>query len=117
MNSVEFPIEIDAAVVPMVQRLIERSGEQGGFLRIGVKGGGCSGFEYVLKIDTKTLASDAVATIAGVEFRCDSKSAVFLAGAKLVHTGNLIGGGFKIVNPNAERECGCGMSFTPRSRN
>jgi len=89
-------------------------GRSEAFLRVGVKGGGCSGLEYVMKLDTVRKPIDLEQEFDGVKVICDAKSAVYLRGSTLEYTGNLIGGGFKFDNPNAGRSCGCGTSFTPR---
>lgn len=83
-------------------------------MRIGVKGGGCGGLEYVLKLDSSRFPLDFEMDAGGILIICDAKSATFLEGATLDYTGNLIGGGFQFANPNASRGCGCGTSFTPK---
>lgn len=108
-----FPITIEPAALDMLRRALSRRGEDGSFVRLGVKGGGCSGFEYLTKLDTVLREGDLVLEIEGMRIVCDPKSARFLEGARLVATGNLLGGGLKFENPNAERSCGCGTSFTP----
>lgn len=114
MNS-NFPVEISDGALNQLKRILERKGEPGQFIRVGVKGGGCSGFEYVTRLDSRRLPIDESTVIEGIEIVCDSKSAEFLRGSTLVFTGNLIGGGFQFENPNAARSCGCGTSFTPKS--
>ena len=109
-----FPVTLTDAAIAQVQRLKAKDGREEAFLRLGVKGGGCSGFEYVMKLDTERRANDLVAQFDGFEAVCDDRSAKFLAGATFHYTGNLMGGGFKFENPNAVRSCGCGTSFTPR---
>jgi iron-sulfur cluster assembly protein len=109
-----FPIVITPAAFAQVKKLLLKDGRPEAFLRLGVKGGGCSGMEYVMKLDTAGKAIDLVLESDGVRIVCDSKSAGFLEGATFDYTGNLIGGGFKFENPNASRSCGCGTSFTPR---
>lgn len=109
-----FPITVTPEALAQVKRLLTKDGRPDAFLRIGVKGGGCSGFEYVFKLDDTLLPIDAVQEMDGVRVVVDGKSAKFLAGSTLVFTGNLIGGGFRLENPNAARSCGCGTSFTPR---
>ncbi|RYG49590.1 iron-sulfur cluster assembly accessory protein [bacterium] len=109
-----FPLLVTDRAVAQIRRLIQRDGREGVFLRLGVKGGGCSGFEYVSKLDTVRKGIDIEAEYDGIKVVVDAKSAVFLRGATFDHTGNLIGGGFKFENPNAARSCGCGTSFTPR---
>jgi len=111
-----FPVTITPAAVPHLKRALAKDGREGAFIRIGVKGGGCVGFEYVLKADDQPKAIDLATEVEGVRVVCDSKSAVYLDGAALDYTGNLIGGGFKFENPNADRSCGCGTSFTVKPR-
>ena len=110
----DFPVTITASAIREVQRLVKRDGREGVFLRLGVKGGGCSGLEYLMTLDTVRKPNDSEIAIDGVTIVCDAKSAKFLTGSTFNYTGNLIGGGFKFDNPNAERSCGCGTSFTPR---
>lgn len=109
-----FPVTITAAALAQVKRIVAKDGRDGVFLRLGVKGGGCSGFEYLMKLDTESKTIDQAITIDGVTIVCDSKSAKFLEGSTFDYTGNLIGGGFQFTNPNAARSCGCGTSFTPK---
>jgi iron-sulfur cluster assembly protein len=109
-----FPVRLDERALLQVRRLLEKDGRPEAFLRVGVKGGGCSGFEYVMRLETRHTPYDVEADFDGVKVVCDAKSAVYLRGATLVYTGNLIGGGFKFENPNAGRSCGCGTSFTPK---
>lgn len=114
MTEAQFPVTLSPQAIERVKKLVDKDGREGVFLRLGVKGGGCSGMEYVLKLDTEPKKIDLEIELGGVKFVCDSKSAKFLQGATLEYTGNLIGGGFKFENPNADRSCGCGTSFTPR---
>jgi len=110
----EFPISIDSKALEHAKRWFLRKSEEGSFIRLGVKGGGCSGFEYLIIIDNRKLAIDREIVVDGVPFRMDFKSAEFLKGSNLVYSGNLLGGGLKFENPNAGRSCGCGTSFTPK---
>ncbi len=110
----QFPVTITEQALKQLQRIFEKHAAENTFLRIGVKGGGCSGLEYVLKLDTNKKPYDIEDVQGGLPIVCDSKSAVYLQGATLDYTGNLIGGGFKFDNPNAKRGCGCGTSFTPK---
>jgi iron-sulfur cluster assembly protein len=112
----EFPLTVSAAAVEQIKRLLAKDGRPDAFLRVGVKGGGCSGFEYVLKLDVKRTPFDLDLEVDGVRVVSDSKSAPYLQGSSLEYTGNLIGGGFKVENPNAAKSCGCGSSFTPKPR-
>lgn len=110
----EFPITISEKAITQLKRLLAKDGRPEAFLRVGVKGGGCSGLEYVMKLDTNRKPIDLSQSFDGVEVICDAKSAVYLRGSTLEYTGNLIGGGFKFENPNAGRSCGCGTSFMPK---
>ncbi|HEY0867803.1 MAG TPA: iron-sulfur cluster assembly accessory protein [Fimbriimonas sp.] len=116
MKTSTFPITITEAAENRVRQLLKKDGRENAFLRLGVKGGGCSGMEYVMKFDDRELPGDLVLELDGLIVRCDAKSAVFLEGATFDFTGNLMSGGFKFDNPNADRSCGCGTSFTPKDR-
>ena len=110
-----FPIAITDAALAQIKRIVTKDGREGVFLRLGVKGGGCSGFEYRMELDTVRRPIDIELVVDEITVVCDSKSAKFLQGATFNYTGNLIGGGFQFENPNAARSCGCGTSFTPKS--
>ncbi len=112
----KFPIEVTERAAAQVKRLLQKENDPGAFLRLGVKGGGCSGLEYLMKIDRNARSNDLILELDGVKIVCDPKSATFLGGSVFDFTGNLIGGGFKFENPNAARTCGCGTSFTPRKK-
>lgn len=112
----EFPVSISDGALAQARRMLSRSQSESSFLRLGIKGGGCSGFEYFIQVDERRLPNDLTTVIDGVEFVCDAKSAEFLFGSTLVASGNLIGGGLKFENPNAARSCGCGSSFTPKPK-
>ncbi|MBI5214196.1 MAG: iron-sulfur cluster insertion protein ErpA [Ignavibacteriae bacterium] len=80
-------------------------------LRIGVKGGGCSGFSYVLGFDNEQHHYDKVLQSNGVTIYIDEKSLMYLAGTELDFQDGLNGKGFVFNNPNAAKTCGCGSSF------
>ncbi|UOE41252.1 iron-sulfur cluster assembly accessory protein [Chryseobacterium suipulveris] len=82
------------------------------YIRVGVKSGGCSGLEYVLKFDNKKEETDQVFEDNGVKIVVDKKSILYLAGTTLDFSGGLNGKGFVFNNPNASRTCGCGESFS-----
>jgi iron-sulfur cluster assembly protein len=88
--------------------------EEGGecALRVGVKGGGCSGLSYFLVLDKEARPDDNVLESNGVKVYLDSKSALYLQGTELDFTDGLQGTGFTFNNPNAQRTCGCGSSFS-----
>jgi len=82
------------------------------FLRVGVKGGGCSGLSYVMDFDTNLDATDEVINLSnGLRVVIDRKSILYLFGTELNYSDGLNGKGFEWVNPNASRTCGCGESF------
>ncbi len=81
------------------------------YLRIGVKGGGCSGLSYSLGFDGERRETDEVLEINGVQILVDAKSLFYLDGTELDYTDGLNGRGFVFNNPNAVRTCGCGSSF------
>ena len=112
----EFPVQLTERAVEQARKLAARDARPDAFIRLGVKGGGCSGLEYIIRMDTRSLPLDKEAVFEGVRIVCDVKSAQYLKGSTLEYTGNLIGGGFRFDNPNAERSCGCGTSFTLKSK-
>ena len=82
------------------------------FLRMGVKGGGCSGMSYSLEFDTEITPHDREFDVDGVKVVCDKKSYLYLAGTTLDYVQQGLTGGFTFVNPNAKSSCGCGTSFS-----
>lgn len=82
------------------------------YIRVGVKSGGCSGLEYVLKFDNAISETDQVFEDNDVKIIIDKKSILYLAGTVLEYSGGLNGKGFIFNNPNASRTCGCGESFS-----
>jgi len=81
-------------------------------LRVGVKGGGCSGLSYVMDFDDKKEITDEVVILSdGLRVVIDKKSLLYLFGTELNYSDGLNGKGFEWVNPNASRTCGCGESF------
>mgnify|MGYP000923645450 FL=1 len=82
------------------------------FIRVGVKGGGCSGLSYDLSFDDKLNEGDQEFEDKGVKIVCDKKSFLYLLGTELDYSGGLNGKGFTFNNPNASRTCGCGESFS-----
>lgn len=82
------------------------------FIRVGVKSGGCSGLSYDLKFDKEQQDEDKVFEDNGVKIIVDKKSFLYLIGTTLEYSGGLNGTGFVFNNPNANRTCGCGESFS-----
>jgi iron-sulfur cluster assembly protein len=81
-------------------------------LRVGVKGGGCSGLSYVMDFDDNIDPTDEIVEVdGGLKILIDRKSMLYLYGTELEYSDGLNGKGFQFVNPNASRTCGCGESF------
>ena len=99
------------------KKVIELMNEDGfdttkDFVRVGVKSGGCSGLSYDLKFDKDQSEGDKVFEDNGVRIIVDKKSFLYLIGTTLEYSGGLNGSGFVFNNPNANRTCGCGESFS-----
>jgi len=101
----------DTAAVK-VKDLIEAEGEEGLALRVAVRPGGCSGFSYEMFFDSEVAADDVTVDYSGVRVVVDPSSAQLLEGATLDYKDGLNQAGFSINNPNAQRTCGCGQSFS-----
>ena len=82
------------------------------FIRVGVDGGGCSGLSYKLEFDNQLKEGDQMFEDKGIKIVVDRKSFLYLIGTELEYTGGLNGKGFIFNNPNANRTCGCGESFS-----
>ena len=95
-----------------VRSLIEQEGVADLALRVAVRPGGCSGFSYEMFFDTDVADDDNLIDYSGVKVVVDASSAELLQGATLDYKDGLQGAGFAIDNPNAERSCGCGKSFS-----
>jgi len=124
MSTIELEISADQVIDPVVtftdtavkqmQRALERKG--GSFIRIGVKGGGCSGLSYVFKPDSEFDELDRTWVLdVGLRIVTDARSTKFIDGMTVDYdVKNLMEGGYKFDNPNATKSCGCGTSFTPK---
>ncbi len=93
-------------------RLMEDEGKDGYFIRVGVQGGGCSGLMYQLTFDNLESEEDKAFEDNGMKVVVDKKSFLYLIGTTLDFSGGLNGKGFVFKNPNADRTCGCGESFS-----
>jgi iron-sulfur cluster assembly protein len=107
-------INITDAAATQVHGLLERQEKPGAMLRVFVAGGGCSGFQYGMTLEEEPMEGDQQFSINGVGVIIDPRSAQYLDGANIDFVDNIMGGGFKIDNPNAASSCGCGTSFTPK---
>lgn len=90
----------------------EDNAGENAFIRVGVKGGGCSGLMYQLDFDNEIKEGDKQLEDNGITVVVDKKSMLYLVGTELDYQGGLNGKGFIFKNPNAERTCGCGESFS-----
>ncbi len=105
-------IALTQAAAQEVRRLMEKEQKPNLGLRVGVKGGGCSGMSYVLALDDATPKQyDSVFEQEGIKLLVDAKSHLYLDGMTVDYKTNLMGGGFEFNNPNAKKSCGCGTSF------
>ena len=95
-----------------VSELIKAEGDDDLALRVAVRPGGCSGFSYEMYFDTELGEGDTKATFGDVQVVVDPSSAMLLDGATLDYSDGLQSAGFAIDNPNAQRSCGCGQSFS-----
>lgn len=105
-------VTLTEAAIKEVKRLMNVQGLTEGGLRLGVKGGGCSGLSYTINFDDKIGPYDTVYEVDGVKVIVDAKSAIYLQGTRLDFQKDLMSGSFKFVNPNAQKTCGCGESFS-----
>jgi len=108
------PITLSDTALEHVKKLRDDCGGENLCLRIGVKQGGCSGLSYHMdfeKEDNVTADDMVMEYDGGFKLVCDPKSLLYLFGMQLDYSHELIGGGFKFLNPNAENSCGCGKSF------
>ena len=105
-------IELTERATEKVGELITAEGEAGLALRVAVRPGGCSGFSYEMFFDTEFASDDVEQSWGDVKVVVDPSSAQLLTGATLDYKDGLNDAGFSINNPNAQRTCGCGQSFS-----
>jgi len=105
-------IQLSDRAIDKIKSILREEKKEGFNLRIGIKGGGCSGFTYVMYFDDKRQEADQLFSFDEVNVVVDSKSLVYLSGAEIDYTDGLNGSGFVFNNPNVSRTCGCGNSFS-----
>ena len=105
-------IQLTESAQKEVKRLLADHKKPEAFLRAAVKTGGCSGFSYDAQFDDKITEHDRVFDNNGVKVVSDIKSLLYLDGMTIDYSGELVGGGFRFLNPKATGTCGCGTSFT-----
>lgn len=103
-------IEITQAAAEEIAKQRDKRGTPNAMIRIGVRGGGCTGFTYVFEWADEVRAKDQVFSAYGVSIVVDPKSLVYLGGMTLDFVRGMMGHGFKFNNPNAKGSCGCGES-------
>jgi iron-sulfur cluster assembly accessory protein len=104
-------IVMTAKAVEMVKDAMQREGLAGYGIRIGVMGGGCSGFQYSMDFENSPKDGDVTLEQDGVKLYVDAMSSMYLQGVTVDYVVGLQGAGFKFNNPNAKSTCGCGSSF------
>jgi iron-sulfur cluster assembly protein len=107
----EARIELTPKAVEMAKKAIARRAQPTAGLRLGVRGGGCSGASYVIEFAEKSRDRDKVFDFDGLKVIVDPKSLVYLRGSVLDYEVKLMSHGFKFLNPNEKKGCGCGESF------
>lgn len=105
-------LAITPQAIKEIKRLMAEEGDDALYLRLGVEPGGCSGLSYAMGFDTKKTDTDRVFEFDGVQTLVDAKALLYMAGTTLDYAGGMMGGGFKFINPKAQRSCGCGSSFS-----
>ena len=98
--------------IEMVKDAMQREGLAGYGIRVGVMGGGCSGFQYSMDFEEKAKDGDFTIRQEGITLFVDSMSSMYLQGVTIDYVQGLQGAGFKFDNPNAKNTCGCGSSFS-----
>lgn len=98
--------------IEKVKEVMNREGLKNGGLRVSIVGGGCSGFQYNLGLDDSPREDDTIIEQGGVKLFLDPISQQYVYGTTIDYVNGLHGAGFKFVNPNAARTCGCGSSFS-----
>jgi iron-sulfur cluster assembly protein len=105
-------LALTETAVKQVKQLMEAQKLENVYLRMGVKGGGCSGLSYSLEFDNEIGPHDKKFDIDGVQVVCDKKSYLYLNGTTLDYVTQGLTGGFTFLNPQAKSSCGCGTSFS-----
>lgn len=106
-------ITVTESAKSQLEKLMSESNlDESYFLRVGVKGGGCAGFSYLLDFDNNFKEGDELFEDSGIRVVCDKMSLLYIFGTELHFSGGLNGKGFEWKNPNANRTCSCGTSFS-----
>ena len=113
---VELPVEelelsLTEVAAVKIQNILQERGAPNHGLRVFVAGGGCSGMQYGMALESQASEMDQVIQVSGIKLYVDPASAEYLHGATIDYEDNLMSGGFRISNPNAASTCKCGQSF------
>jgi iron-sulfur cluster assembly protein len=108
-------LTLTQAAASTIRMLLEQRKIMGYVLRVFVQGGGCSGMQYGMAFEAGPEDNDTVVEVDGVRLVVDPNSMTYLSGATIDFVDSLMGGGFRIDNPNAASSCGCGHSFRTSS--
>ena len=109
----QFMIKVSLTAKEQIIKLKSEEPNTGQYLRVGVKGGGCSGLSYILEFDDiYDEKLDELFEDNDIKVICDKRSLLYIFGTELVFSGGLNGKGFEFINPNASRTCSCGESFS-----
>jgi iron-sulfur cluster assembly accessory protein len=106
------PLTFTAKAIEMVQSAIAQENLSGYGIRVGVVGGGCSGFQYSMDFENEAKDGDLTYEQDGLRYFVDPMSSMYLQGVTIDYVQGLQGAGFKFHNPNARNTCGCGSSFS-----
>ncbi|MEC7730571.1 MAG: iron-sulfur cluster assembly accessory protein [Candidatus Neomarinimicrobiota bacterium] len=105
-------ITVTEKAVKQLKIAMKSAGDENQILRMSVEGGGCSGMTYKMDFDNQQQEFDKVFESNGLKIVCDLKSWLYLKDIEVDYSNDLLNGGFQIKNPNADRTCGCGTSFS-----
>ena len=111
-NNIMEGITLTSSAADKVKSALKVENKEGYYLRMSVKGGGCSGMTYKMSFDNEEKEFDKIFESEGIKIVCDLQSWMYLKGTNVEYSDDMLNGGFKITNPNAERTCGCGTSFS-----
>ena len=105
-------ITLSSSAADKVRSSLKIEKKEGYYLRMSIEGGGCSGMNYKMTFDKEEKEFDKIFESEGIKIICDLQSWMYLKGTNVEYSDDMLNGGFKIENPNAERTCGCGTSFS-----
>ncbi|WP_027134687.1 iron-sulfur cluster insertion protein ErpA [Geminicoccus roseus] len=105
------PFQVSDSAARRIRAILDREGLGDGHLRVGVSGGGCSGFKYEFELGTQNEPDDIAIEKQGAKVVIDGMSLLYLIGSELDFVEDLNGSYFQVRNPNAKSSCGCGTSF------